>query len=507
MIVLERRKVIGGAAVTEEFWPGFRNSTASYSVGLLSPEVVGDLELREKHGLILGARKGAHFVPVSKDRFFQTTYDDAANRRHLESWSKRDAVEYDRFCRLLEPIVPFLQEQFLQCPPSISSGWRASAVQALLMLRSAGRHLSWEDQKNLFELLTRSCGDFLDDHFETPPLKAMLAFDAITGNYASVFSPGSAYVMLHHVMGQIFDRPGQWGHAQGGMGSISNAIASACRATGRVQIETDCEVKCVLTDADDRAAGTQRRKAVGVELADGTKHYADVVVSNVHPKHLFLDLVDDMRSIDTDFAARIRRYSSGSGSLRINVALSELPRFTCSPDDPLIHHSSMTFAPSLEYIEQAFRDAESLGYARRPVIEMMTPSAYDTTLAPEGKHVASLFCQHMNPRSTDTQAALEAAIQTVDEMAPNFAASIIGEPMALSPLGLQQRFGLVNGDIFHGRLSLSQIWAARPVVGWGAYATPLSNLYLCGSGAHPGGGVTGYPGRNAAAEILRRREP
>ncbi len=247
------------------------------------------------------------------------------------------------------------------------------------------------------------------------------------------------------------------------------------------------------------------RRAVGVELRDGTKHYADVILSGIHPRSLFFDLTPDMHKIDAEFSDRMKRYTSGSGTLRLNVALSELPRFTCLPDDPLVHQCSMLFSPSISYIEQAYRDAQTIGYARRPVIEMLTPSAYDDTLAPPGKHVASLFCQHMDPECTHPdkkQEAVNAVIETVDQMAPNFSSSIIGTPLALAPADLQERFGLVNGDIFHGHLSLSQIWIARPVVGWGGYVTPMSRLYQCASGSHPGGGVTGYPGRNAAMKVI-----
>ena len=248
------------------------------------------------------------------------------------------------------------------------------------------------------------------------------------------------------------------------------------------------------------------KKAIGVEMRDGTKHYADVVLSGIHPRSLFFDLTPSIESVNSEFADRMKRYSSGSGTLRINVALSELPRFTCLPNEPLIHQSSILFSPSIKYIEEAYRDAQTIGYARRPVIEMMTPSAYDDTLAPPGKHVASLFCQHVDRdacRDADRKKeAVQAVIETVDRMAPNFASSIIGSPLALAPSDLEQRFGLVNGDIFHGHLSLAQIWMARPVIGWGGYVTPITRMYQCGSGSHPGGGVTGYPGRNAAMKVI-----
>ena len=507
--ILERRSIVGGAAVTEEFHPGFRNSTASYSVGLLSPEVVRDMALVEEHGLRMIPRQGAHFLPLSASEYLLTTYDSAQTLANIAKLSPHDAEAYPRFQQLLSSLVPFLQDQFLRTPPALSTP-RAQLVSSHLpsLLRAAGSALSLSSSLSLFELFTRSAGEFLDDYFRSDALKGMLAFDAITGNYASAYSPGSAYVMLHHVMGQIFDPPGRWGHAVGGMGSITQAMARACAQTGRVQVATDCEVQRVLLDK----AGT---KAVGVVLRDGTEHHADLILSGVHPRRLFLDLMHSSSTptsptptpttISTqydEFLHRMKRYKSGSGSLRINVALSELPRFTCLPDDPIIPQSSIMFSPSLGYIEQAYRDAQTIGYARRPVIEMLTPSAYDDSLAPPGKHVASLFCQHMDPRCTLKEEAVEAVVDTVSQLAPNFRGSIIGKPFALSPMDLEQRFGLVDGDIFHGHLSLAQIWAARPVVGWGGYATPIQNLYLCASGAHPGGGVTGYPGRNSAIHII-----
>jgi len=349
-------------------------------------------------------------------------------------------------------------------------------------------------------VFAKSAGDLLDGWFESDPIKAAFGFDAIVGNFASPYAPGSAYVLLHHVIGQVNGKRGVWGHAVGGMGAITQAMAQEARSRG-VEIDTGCEVVQVCVDN----RGTQ-----GVQLADGRVIEARCVVSNLNPRLLYLRLIDES-VLDAEFVTRIRNWRCASATFRMNVALSELPDFACLPGKtPHDHHKSgIIIAPSLRYMEQAYFDARTYGCARAPVIEMLIPSTVDDTLAPPGKHVASLFCQHFNPELPNDlnwdeikEPAADLVIDTVDRYAPNFKASVLGRSV-LSPLDLEREFGLVGGDIFHGALTLDQLWSARPVLGYADYRAPIKGLYLCGAGTHPGGGVTGIPGHNAAREIVR----
>jgi phytoene dehydrogenase-like protein len=348
--------------------------------------------------------------------------------------------------------------------------------------------------------MTKSAGDLLDAWFESDPIKAAFGFDAVVGNYASPYSPGSAYVLLHHVIGEINGRRGAWGHAVGGMGAITQAMAREAERLG-VEITVGAEVSKVCVDD---------RGAQGVQLTDGSMVDALCVVANVNPRLLFLDLVDN-QVLDPDFLRRIHGYKCGSATFRMNVALSELPDFTCLPGKHLQahHQSGIIIGPSLAYMEQAYFDARTYGCSRAPVVEMLIPSTVDPTLAPPGKHVASLFCQHFAynlPAGLDWDSIREPAadmvIDTVTRHAPNFKDAVLGRKI-YSPLDLEREFGLTGGDIFHGALTLDQLWSGRPVLGHADYRAPVKGLYLCGAGTHPGGGVSGLPGHNAAREILR----
>ena len=497
--VLERRAIVGGAAVTEEFHPGFRNSVASYTVSLLNPRVIADLRLAE-HGLRVVERPFANFLPLPDGRAFRLGGDHT--QAEVAKWSPRDAQRLPDYFAMLERVVAVLRELMLLTPPNVSDGfvladWLASASVARRL-----RRLDMRGRRDLLDLFTKSAGELLDHWFESEPLKAALGWDSIVGNFASPYTPGSAYVLLHHVFGEVNGKQGAWGHAIGGMGAITAAMRSECEARG-VAIETGAAVERVLVE-DGRA--------VGVALEDGRELRAKTLVSNLNPKLLYTKLVEG-RHLDDDTAARMERYRCASGTFRMNVALSELPDFAAAPGTALQphHQSGILVGHSLRYFEQAYFDAKSKehnpGWAREPVVELVISSTLDDTLAPAGQHVASLFCQHVNPEvdggwdaHRDTVARL--MIETVDQVAPNFAASVLGYE-ALSPLDLERRFGLVGGDIFHGALGLDQLFSARPMLGQGNYRGALGGLYLCGSGTHPGGGVTGLPGRNAAREILR----
>ncbi len=495
--VLERRAVVGGAAVTEEFAPGFRNSTAAYTVSLLNPKIIRELKLAD-HGLRVVERPFANFLPLADGRSFRLGPTLPDTQRELVRFSARDAERLPDYYRTIETAADTLRRLVLDTPPNLGGGWR----DWLRALAFGGRlaRLARSEQRDLWELVTRSAGDLLDWWFESDPVKAAFGFDAQVGHFASPYSPGSAYVLLHHAFGEVNGKRGTWGHALGGMGAVSEAIAKEARSRG-VEITTGAEVVAV------RVKGG---RAAGVALADGTELEARAVAGAVNPKLLYLKMLEP-GALDAEFRSRIERWRCASGSFRMNVALSELPDFTCAPGkNAQPHHSSgIIIAPSLTYMERAYFDARTAGFSREPIVEMLIPSTVDATLAPPGKHVASLFCQHFDPvlpggRSWDdaSEAAADAIVETVNRHAPNFKASILARKI-LSPLDLERDFGLVGGDIFHGALTLDQLFSARPVLGYADYRSPVRGLYLCGSGAHPGGGVTGAPGHNAAREILR----
>ncbi len=497
--VLERRHVVGGAAVTEEFVPGFRNSVASYTVSLLNPKVIRDLEL-ERHGLRVVERRLSNFLPLDDGGYLKV----GGGRTHAEvaRFSERDAGRLDAYAARLDAIADVLRDLTLMTPPNVTEGGWLQALPQLARGASLGNRLARLDlplRRELLDLFVKSAGDYLDGWFESAPIKAAYGFDGIVGNFASPYTPGSAYVLLHHVFGEVNGKKGAWGHAIGGMGAITQAMARCASARG-VDIRLSSAVREVLVESG---------RAVGVVTESGEALRARCVVSNLNPRLLFGRLVDP-GVLPEDFRARIGRWRCGSGTFRMNVALSELPDFSALPGRELAEHhtAGIIMAPSLAYMERAYLDAKEFGWSRRPIVEMLIPSTLDDSLAPPGRHVASLFCQHVAPELPDGSSWDEHREQVADLMidlvtshAPNFKASVLGRQI-LSPLDLERTFGLVGGDIFHGALSLDQLFSARPMLGYGDYRTPLRGLYQCGSGTHPGGGVTGAPGHNAAREIL-----
>ena len=496
--VVERRGVVGGAAVTEEFHPGFRNSTASYTVSLLNPTVIRDLRLRER-GLRIVERPYSNFVPLADGRSLKFGGDLAATQAEVAKFSARDAERLPAFYARLDRLAGLLKQWVLQAPPNLGGaivveGWRDLIAAAKLMLQFG--QLPREGQRDLVDVFTKSAGDWLDHWFESEPLKAVLGWDSVVGNYASPYAAGSAYVLLHHCFGEVNGQPGKWGHAIGGMGAITQAMAAEARERG-VEITLDAPVQRVVVE---------RGTAVGVELAGGEVIRARAVASNVNPRLLYQRMLK-ASELPAEFIEAIGRYKCGSGSFRINVALSDLPDFVAAPgSNAQTHHASgIVFAPSLDYMDQAWRDAVAEGCSTQPVVEMLIPSVVDDTLAPAGAHVASLFCQQFDPEadwSTLKPIAVDRIFDVVQAHCPNFRASLLGY-RALSPQDLEDEFGLVGGDIFHGQLSLDQLFSMRPIMGYARYRGPLKGLYHCGSGAHPGGGVTGAPGHNAAREIVR----
>lgn len=497
--VVERRQVVGGAAVTEEFHPGFRNSVASYTVSLLHPKVIADLGLYE-HGLQIRERPASNFLPLPDGDHLILDGAGERTQRELARFSSRDAEALPRYYRRLEQVSDLVRDLMLETPPNAGGGLR-DLVQLLKLGRRASR-LDLEAQRDLLSLFSRSAGDWLDSWFESDPVKGVLGFDAVVGSFASPYTPGSAYVLLHHLVGEVHGKRGRWGHAVGGMGAITQAMARSAQARG-VEITTGAGVSRVVVE---------NGRARGVELSGGETIAAKRVVANVNPKLLFLELID-AGVLDAAFVQRMREYRCNSASFRMNVALSELPDFTAIPGKaPQPHHMAGIFiSPSLAYMDRAYTDARQHGWSKEPVIEMLIPSTVDDSLAPRGAHVASLFCQHFSPRlaggrswDEEKETAADVVVDTVNRYAPNFRASIVARQV-LSPQDLEREFGLTGGDIFHGALTLDQLFSARPVLGYGNYRTPIGGLYLCGSGAHPGGGVSGIPGHNAAREILRDR--
>jgi phytoene dehydrogenase-like protein len=496
--VVERRAVVGGAAVTEEFHPGFRNSTASYTVSLLNPQVIRDLRLVE-HGLRVVERPFSNFVPLPDGRALRFGGDVGASQAEVARFSPRDAERLPAFYARLDRLADLLKQWVLQAPPNLGGPLIVESprdlVAAAKLLLQFGR-LPREGQRDLVDIFTKSAGDWLDSWFESDPLKAVLGWDSVVGNYASPYAPGSAYVLLHHCFGEVNGKPGKWGHAIGGMGAITQAMAAEARARG-VDIALEAPVARVLVEGG---------AATGVELADGKVLRARAVASNINPKLLYERLLRPA-DLPAEFVEAIGRYKCGSGSFRINVALAELPDFVAAPGtNAQSHHASgIVFSGSLKDMDRAWRDAEEQGHSRWPIVEMLIPSVVDDTLAPRGQHVASLFCQQFDPAADWDRlkpAAIDAIFDVVQAHCPNFRDALLGF-RALSPLDLEREFGLVGGDIFHGQLSLDQLFSMRPLLGYARYRGPLKGLYHCGSGAHPGGGVTGAPGHNAAREIVR----
>lgn len=499
--VLEKRQIVGGAAVTEEFHPGFRNSLASYTVSLLNPKVIADLDL-SRHGLEIVERRMGNFLPLADGRALEA--GPGRTRASVAQFSERDAEALDGYDRMLENAASVLRDLLLRTPPNVTEGNWLSAIPDLLKTVSLGRRfadLSLEARRDVLDLFTCSAAEILDRWFESDPVKALFGFDGIVGAWVSPHTPGTGYVLLHHCFGEVNGKRGTWGHAIGGMGAITAAMQRACEEKGVV----------VKTGAAVATIETRKGRVSTVVGENGDRYDADLVASNIHPQLLVGNLLSEA-PLPEDFRRRIGHWQSGSGTFRMNVALDRLPSFTARPEPGDHLTAGIIIAPSLDYMDRAYIDSRAHGWSRQPIVEMLVPSTLDTTLAPQGKHVASLFCQHVAPVLPDgfpggsswddhREAVADLMIGTVDRHAPGFKDSVIARQV-LSPLDLERVLSLVGGDIFHGKLSLNQLFSARPVLGHGAYRAPLPGLYMCGSSTHPGGGVTGVPGHNAAREIL-----
>jgi phytoene dehydrogenase-like protein len=503
VLVLEKRSVVGGAAVTEEFHPGFRNSVAAYTVSLLQPKVIRDLDLAA-HGLKIVLRRANNFLPRPDGSYLLT--GEGRTRAEIAKFSQKDAEHLPEYERRLDAIADLLRDLALQPPPNVTDGSWLKALPELLRAGRLGKRMKSLDatlRTDLLDLFAISAAEYLDRFFESEPIKAVLGFDGIVGNFASPYTPGSAYVLLHHVFGEVNGVKGAWGHAIGGMGAITQAMAKSAMASG-VQIRTDCGVREILTERN----GSKPGRAVGVITDKGETLRAKTVVANVNPKLLYERLLDPS-VVPAPVRERMANWRCGSGTFRMNVALSRLPNFSCLPGEGDHLTAGIIMAPSLDYMDRAYLEARAGGWSKNPIVEMLIPSTLDDSLAPKGQHVASLFCQHVEPvlsggRNWDDhrEEVADVMIAAVDRFAPGFKESVLGRQIK-SPLDLERDFGLLGGDIFHGALSLNQLFSARPMLGYANYRGAVPGLYLCGAGTHPGGGVTGAPGHNAAQAIRR----
>ncbi len=496
VLVIESRELVGGCAVTEEIWPGYRVSTASYLSSLMQAKVVRDLEL-ERFGYHVDAKDPAFFSPFPDGRHLFMWQDRAKTLGEIAKFSKRDAEVYPKYEAHLERLAMVAESLLLVTPPDFPPR-RAGDFVEYLKLAGRLRGLSRNEMVGLVKIFTQSAADFLDQWFESEELKVTLATDGVIGANGGPRSPGTAYILLHHCMGGVNGHRGLWGFVRGGMGAVSNAIADSARSRGAA-IRTNAPVEKILV---------RNGRARGVVLAGGEEIAASIIASNLDPKRTFLKLID-AGELDPEFLNGIRNFRSEGTSLKMNLALSGLPEFRALPGAPgPQHRATMHICPSVEYIERAWDDAKYGRPSQSPLIEMTIPTMYDPTLAPEGRHIMGIFLQYapytLKGANWDEQREpyAERILDVIEEYCPNIR-SIVVERQTLTPLDLERRFGLTGGNIFHGEMSLDQMFVLRPLAGWARYRTPVRGLYLCGSGAHPGGGVMGAPGHNAAREILK----
>jgi phytoene dehydrogenase-like protein len=495
VVVLERRHVLGGAAVTEEIIPGFLFSECSYVVSLLRPEIIRDLDL-PRHGLEILPLDGT-FSPMLNGDYLWRMNDHGRTVREIRRHSRVDAEAYEEFSKMMTPMCRFVKPILSMIPPDPTT-LRPKDLRQLHFLMQRFRDLSSDERYTLIQLMTMSAADFLDQWFETDVLKATMSASGIIGTFLGIRSPGTAYVLLHHYMGEIDGAFRSWGFSRGGTGAISNAIAAAAREAG-VEIRTKASVsKIIVKDG----------RSCGVALQSGEELTANVVSSSVDP-HLTFEKFLDASELPGDFLEDVKRYKFRGSSGKVNLALDGLPEFKCLPGDGAHLRGALSISPSVEYMERAYDDAKYGNFSRRPYIDMVIPSLTDPSVAPPGKHVMSCFVQYAPyklAQGTWDDAKREAfgdnVIDTISEHIPNIKKLIVGRQV-LTPLDLEREFGLTQGNIFQGELSLEQLFFLRPVPGWAYYKTPIENLYMCGSATHPGGGIMAAPGRIASTVILK----
>jgi phytoene dehydrogenase-like protein len=495
VLVLERRHVVGGAAVTEEVYPGFKFSVCSYVVSLLRPEIIRDLDL-PRHGLEILPLDGT-FTPMPSGDYLWRVNDHGKTHREIARHSKLDAEAYDEFGKSMQAMCRFVKPILSMVPPDPAT-LNPKDLMKMLFLGRRFQDLTSEDKYNQVQLMTMSAIDFLDQWFETDVLKATMSASGIIGTFLGVRSPGTAYVLLHHYMGEIDGAFRSWGFARGGTGAISNAIADAAVEAG-VEIRKQAPIAQIII---------KNGKAKGVVLANGDEIYSDIASSSVDPRLTFVKFIEKGH-LSEDFLEEINRYKFRGSSGKVNLALDALPNFKAMPGPGAHLRGAISISPSVEYMERAYDDAKYGNYSRRPYIDMVIPSLTDPSVAPPGKHVMSCFVQYapykLRPGlnwDDQKEAFGDNVINTIAEYAPNIK-DIILHRQIVTPLDLERDFGLSEGNIFQGELSLEQLFFLRPVPGYAQFRTPIKNLYLCGSATHPGGGIMGAPGRLAALEILK----
>jgi len=481
--VFERREIVGGACVTEELWPGIRVSTGAYVLSLLRPKIIKDLQL-ERYGLKVYTKDPALFVPFSRNKSLYIWVSTEKTKKEIEKFSKRDALAYEKWVKFWDKFSEVVDFLILNKPININE-----AEELLRLLR--GFNIEEETALRMIRVFFQDGKSILDEYFESEEVKSTLIEDAVVGTFASPSMPGTAYVMAHHVIGEVNGIKGAWGYVEGGMGGVTMAMLKSAKALG-VDVFTNSEVVEIITERD---------KTVGVRLKDGKVIRARIIVSNADPKTTFLKLLKNAE-IDDEFLRRVKALKTKGVSFKIVGYLEELPDFgngkSLSPE----HVASELIIPSVDYIEKAYIDAKVYGYSKEPWLSINIQSSVDPTIAPEGKYVFSIFGQYLpydNRLDEFKEKIAEITFEKIREYAPNF------KPVkyeVLTPLDIERRFGICEGNIFHLDMTPDQLYFFRPLVGYSDYRTPIKGLYLCGSGTHPGGGVTGAPGYNAAMQII-----
>jgi phytoene dehydrogenase-like protein len=499
-LVLESRPVVGGACVTEEVFPGYKVSTTSYLCSLLQEKVIRDLEL-EKFGYQVYPKDPAFFSPFPDGRYLILWSDTRQTCEEIRKFSARDADVYPRYEEFLDRLARFVEPLLLETPPDVArrgfADWQKLASLGRRLMKMPGEELVGH-----LRILSQSVKGFLDPWFESEALRVVLVTDGVIGTNGGPYTPGTAYVLFHHCMGGVGGKRGLWGFIRGGMGGLTQSLAASARRHG-AEIRTDAPVQRILVRGG---------RATGVVLASGEEIAGKLVASNADPKRTFLRLVGE-QNLESEFAAAIRCLKMEGCSLKINLALDGLPNFTCLPGSTLAPHHKTTIhiCPTLEYIERAYDDSKYGRPSERPMLEITLPTTYDSSLAPPGKHLMNVFLQYtpylLSPQVAPNWHALKESYadrvtDMIEEYAPGFK-NLVVHRHVVSPLDLEEQYGMTGGNIFHGEMSVDQLFFMRPVPGWAKYRTPIRGLYLCGSGTHPGGGVMGAPGHNAAREILK----
>src|SRR5580692_6453031 len=494
VLVLERRHILGGAACTEEVFPGFKFSVCSYVVSLLRPEIIRDLDL-PRHGLEILPLDGT-FTPMPSGDYLWRVNDHGKTHREIARHSRVDAEAYDEFGKAMQAMCRFVKPILSMVPPDPNT-LNPRELMKLLFIGRRFQGMSSYDKYNQVQLMTMSAIDFLDQWFETDVLKATMSASGIIGTFLGVRSPGTAYVLLHHYMGEIDGAFRSWGFSRGGTGAISNAIAGAALEAG-VEIRKEVAVSKILI---------KNGVAQGVVLEGGEEIHADVVSSSVDPNLTFLKFIE-AQHLPGDFLEDVNRFKFRGASGKVNMALDGLPTFKCMPGPGHHLRGAISISPSMEYMERAYDQAKYGEFSRRPYIDMVIPSLTDPSVAPPGKHILSCFVQYAPYKlasgtwDEQREAFGNTVIDTISQFAPNLKNLIIGKQF-ITPLDIERQTGLTEGNIFQGELSLEQLFFLRPAAGWARYRTPIKRLYMCGSATHPGGGIMGAPGRLAALEILK----